>query len=260
MLLTDRQGLARQIVTLFRKRYTLLLQKSSWIAYGINLIIPIIIAAALVKFLYQMDPLQTCEANVQALHNAAVAEPAQDASASRNTVLAPLGWYYSPLLYATNGIPSAFVGPQSAFSGAVQDSLYAQSLESIFSPQQVYSPGSGSSTTQFNGTNAEDIALSTREFVSDANAMIVAITNSSIGSFEGFGILAPTPETAVLFYDTDPYNANINLQAFSLITNRIRNASSVSGSAVLTSSTIRSMRHITNNVNYLNLPIALLSK
>jgi len=35
-------GIARQIITLFEKRYTLLLQKSGWIAYGINLIIPII--------------------------------------------------------------------------------------------------------------------------------------------------------------------------------------------------------------------------
>ena len=40
-------GFVRQVQTLFMKRYILLQQKAGWISYGINLIIVIIITAAL---------------------------------------------------------------------------------------------------------------------------------------------------------------------------------------------------------------------
>ena len=242
LLLTCLQGLARQIVTLFQKRYTLLRQKSGWISYGINLLIPIIIASALVKFLYRLDPLQTCQAKVEILHNAAAAEIAQSESPPPYTVFGPLESTYPVSLYISDGAPSAFIGPESAFSGAVQNSLYTEILETLFT------------------NDGDATALGTRRFVNDSDAMIAAITNSSIDYFDGFGILAPTPETAVLFHDTYSYDAAIHSQAFSLITNRIRNASTISGNAVLASSTIRSMRHITNNVNFLNLPIALLGE
>ena len=80
----------RQIVTLFSKRYILLTQKSSWIAYGINLVIPIIIAAALVKFLHRFDSLQTCAVNEQLLLNATAGQNSEEAG---YPVFAPLQWY-----------------------------------------------------------------------------------------------------------------------------------------------------------------------
>ena len=58
-------GFARQVLALFTKRYILLQQKRGWVGYGINLIIPIIISAALVKFFYDFKSLQTCQMNVE---------------------------------------------------------------------------------------------------------------------------------------------------------------------------------------------------
>ena len=62
-------GLARQVITLFRKRCTLLLQRSGWISYGINLIIPIIIAAILAYYTPRQASLQTCQETVNIMRN-----------------------------------------------------------------------------------------------------------------------------------------------------------------------------------------------
>jgi ATP-binding cassette subfamily A (ABC1) protein 3 len=236
-------------VTLFRKRYTLLLQKASWISYGINLIIPIIIASALVKFLYRMDSLQTCQDNIEIFQKDIASEAAQYSdSVPPYTFLAPLEPYNAPAIYPSDDAPSAFIGPSSAFSGSVQDSLYINSLATLFHPTSGYaiSPSSG------------EEALSTRQFVNDTNAMIAAITNSSLGLFQGFGIFAPIPEAAILFHDTASYTVGINIDAFSLINNRIRNSSTTIGTAQVSSVSLRSMRHMVNNVSFYSLPIALL--
>jgi hypothetical protein len=50
------------------------------------------------------------------------------------------------------------------------------------------------------------------------------------------------------------------MDAFSLIMNRIRNDSTTSGTAKISSTSLRSMRYIQNNVSFFNLPISLLSK
>jgi ATP-binding cassette subfamily A (ABC1) protein 3 len=206
--------------------------------------------------MYRLDPLQTCQANVELLHNTSAAEAAQ--SSSNYVVLGPLESYYPPEIYLYEGSPSAFIGPPSAFSGAVQDSLYLSTLASLFQPDLEYT--TGTTPTAVNSTSSDSEALSTRRFVNDSSSMIAAITNSSLTTFNGFGILAPTPEKAILFHDTYHYSADVNSYAFSLITNRIRNSSTTDGTAVLSSVSLRSMRHIQNNVSFLNLPITLLSK
>lgn len=236
-----------------------MLQKSSWISYGINLLIPIIIASALVKFLYKLDPLQTCQANVEVLRNSSASQAAQSSGYSSlpYTVLAPLESYYYPEIYtgSDGDSTSAYIGPASAFSGPVQDELYVNSLSTLFQ-QQSYSYGNDPLPP--NSTYSADTALGTRQFVNDTTAMIAAITNTSVGSFYGFGIFAPTQETAILFHDTYTYNAGVHMDAFNLITNRIRNFSTSTGTARTSSVTMRAMRHITNNVNFLSLPITFL--
>jgi hypothetical protein len=187
---------------------------------------------------------------------------ASEAAKSSNppyTVLGPLESYYPPQIYSESGSPSAFIGPPSAFSGDVQDVLYINSLATLFQPQEVSTDTGEFSTPAPNATYSDDTALSTRVFVNDTKAMIAAITNGS-ESFEGFGILAPTPESAILFHDTYGFNAGIHMEAFSLITNRIRNSSTTAGTAVMTTTTLRSMRHITDNVIFWNLPITILGK
>ena len=206
--------------------------------------------------MYRLNPLQTCQANVQLLRNSSATEAAQ--YPGNYVVLAPLESYYTPEIYIDEGSPSTIIGPPSAFSGDVQNSLYLNTLGSLFQSESVYTVGS--TPAPVNSTELDFEALSTRQFVNDSSSMIAAITNSSLDYFVGFGILAPTPETAILFHDGYLYSADIHSYAFSLITNRIRNSSTTDGTAVLSSVSLRSMRHIENNVSFLNLPITLLSK
>ena len=172
------------------------------------------------------------------------------------TVLAPLEYYNYAEIYtgSESDDTTAYIGPASQFSDPVQDELYANTLSSLFVQPYYY----GTTPPPPNSSYGADTALGTRQFVNDTTAMIAAITNTSVESFEGFGIFAPTPETAILFHDTYTYNAGVHMEAFSLITNRIRNSSTNTGTARTTSVTLRAMRHISNNVNFLNLPITFL--
>jgi ATP-binding cassette, subfamily A (ABC1), member 3 len=123
-------GLVRQVATLFQKRCFLLQQKSGWISYGINTIIPIIIAAALVKFFYRFTPLQTCAVNNQILRNATVGKSSQ---AAGYPVIAPLQQWDRPTIYeGYGGSPAIFLGPQSAFTGPVEDTLYSTDISPYF--------------------------------------------------------------------------------------------------------------------------------
>jgi ATP-binding cassette subfamily A (ABC1) protein 3 len=241
-----------------------LLQKASWIAYGINLIIPIIIAAALIKFLNDFEPLQSCQTNREVLRTSAASEGASRSSyTGPYTVLAPLESYYPPTIYTGSGSSgvdtiSAYIGPASEFSGTVQDDLYAGSVGSLFrNTYGSYDDNGNYIPPVQNSSYSADEALSTRRIVNDTAAVITGITNST-ASFSGFAIFAPTPETAVLFHRTADYDAAIDMRAFNLITNRIRNSSTTTGTAKVSFGTIRTMRHIENNVNFLSLPITVL--
>ena len=243
-------GLIRQVQTLFRKRYILLLQKSSWIAYAINFLIPVIIAAALVKFLHRADPLQTCQTNEAILRTSSESDPGVSYTGQKYPVIAPLSPYDDPpTIYAYGNEPSAFVGPQSAFSGPAQDELYLTGIAPIV--QEGYG-------TNPNSSSIDQFALSTRAFVNTTNDMILGITNSSGGGYYGFGIFAPTPDSAILYHNSYSYEAGVGSTAFSLITNRIGNSTTTTGTARITSMTIRTMRNISSNVNALSMPICIL--
>jgi hypothetical protein len=103
----------RQIWVLFQKRYRLLLQPSGMIVYAVNLLIPVIVAAALTGFLYKWDALVTCEQSYQNYINpTGLAMPALE----------------EKVTYSMSADPGAILGPQTAFSGATQDALYTQSM------------------------------------------------------------------------------------------------------------------------------------
>ncbi|KAE8454159.1 hypothetical protein EG329_005084 [Mollisiaceae sp. DMI_Dod_QoI] len=244
-------GLARQVWTLFKKRHVLLRQKAGWISYGINLIIPIIIASALVKFHYNFKSLQTCKINEILLRNGT---QSQDTPNSNNyPKFAPLAAYYTPDLYTYDGQPTAFIGPQSAFSGPVQDSLYGLSLTNVEIDDYPSPPCNNTACSVAQ-------ALTTRQLVNDTAGMVFGITNSSEYGYNGFGIFAPTPESATLFYSTQNYDSTIGvgMTALSLITNRISNSTTTSGTARISSATLRTMVHAENNVSVLSLPISIL--
>jgi hypothetical protein len=243
-------GLARQVLTLFRKRYTLLLQKSGWIAYGINLIIPIIIAAALAKFFYKFKSLQTCKMNFQKLQNASAMESGLSFDGSQ--IFGPLeNSYYSSSFYTYDGQKACVLGPSAQFSGAIQEQIYVSEIGPQISYGYNYDTGETITNATYNQT------LDTRRLVNDTDSIIATITNHTSG-FYGFGIFAPTPETAILFHDSNDYSASDYMLAFSLITNRIANASTPSGTAKISSANIRSFRVIESDVNFLSMPISIL--
>jgi ATP-binding cassette subfamily A (ABC1) protein 3 len=245
-------GLVRQVAALFSKRYSLLLQKAGWISYLINLVIPIIIASALVKFMYRFDALQTCSTNNFLLRNAAFGE-FPSGSAPDFPVFAPLDGWERPYYFATTEQPSsAIVGPKSAFTGAVQDDLYVFNI-----PEE-----SGQST---NASSQVEEALSTRAFVNSTDDMVFQITNfsgsgESYQGYQGFGVFAPTPQTATLYYNDygEIQSEGMAMLGLSLITNRIANDTATSAQARKVSTELRTMRITPSYVSFYSMPIAIL--
>jgi ATP-binding cassette subfamily A (ABC1) protein 3 len=250
-------GLARQVAALFRKRYTLLLQKAGWISYSINLVIPIIIAAALVKFMYRFDALQTCETNYLLLRNKSITDYPPGSGADF-PVFAPLDSWESPQTYVGSGYdneqPSAFIGPQSAFTGAAQDDLYLFNIPLIFQPG--YDQTLNESLLDWQMSEA----LSTRVLVNSTADMLFQITNNSGYGYYGFGVFAPTPQSATLYYNdfNEISNNGMAMLGLTLITNRIANATVTAGQARKVSAELRTMRTAPSNVSFFSMPIAVL--
>lgn len=230
-------GVARQIMTLFRKRYTLLLHKSGWLSYGINLIIPIIIAAVLAKYLPDFPSLQSCQTNIAMSRNSTLAQGSD---------FAPLESSDSIGFSSYSGEPIALLGPQSAFKGPVQDELYVKGI----------GPYIYTSSRDPTATSAVEETLDSRKFLDNSAGIVSTITDGS--SFSGFGIWSPTPDNAVLFYDTPGYTSENYVHAFSLITNRLANSTTTTGTARLSSANIRSFAKVESVGNYMSLPISIL--
>ncbi|THC93214.1 hypothetical protein EYZ11_007296 [Aspergillus tanneri] len=208
-------GVVRQIWVLFQKRYRLLLQPSGMIVYAVNLLIPIIVAAALTGFMYKWDALVTCEQSYQAYIN------------PTGLAMPPLE---NPTTYSMSADPGAILGPQTAFSGATQDALYAQSI-------------------------APTGEKSVRKFVNSEDAFNTAMDNST--GQAGFGLYAPSHDNAIFYHSASPYDSRSVLSAFSLITNRIANSTS-KNQARQVSTDLRLMRHVRPVHDWRNMPIAIL--
>jgi hypothetical protein len=149
--------------------------------------------------------------------------------------------------------PSAIIGPKSAFTGAVQDDLYVFNIPVIFQPE-------GDQST--NASWQVDEALSTRAFVNSTDDMVFQITNfSGLGNgYQGFGVFAPTPQTATLYYNDYTYMSSegMAMLGLNLITNRIANVTATSGQARKVSTELRTMRTAPSHVSFFSMPIAIL--
>ena len=234
-------GVGRQILTLFRKRYTLLLQRSGWISYGINLIIPIIIGAVLAFYLPRMHSLQTCQQNVFLQ---------QSQSGSDFAPLTPPSPF--AIIESSPNSTVALLGPPSAFTGAIQDDLYVNEIGPLISS------GRDPSTFDPLFNNSFNQTLSTRVFLNDTSQITGFITNSSnTDGFYGFGIWAPSPDSTILFHDSEAYNAQVYMSAFSYITNRLAN-NTQTGTARVCSASLRTFTQISDNVSFWNMPIAII--
>lgn len=225
-------GVARQIFTLFRKRYTLLLQRSGWISYGINLLIPIIIGAILAHFSPRMDSLETCRESIDLVRY------------QRSDDLTPLLSYNPFYVYTSSDTPTVYLGPTSAFSGAIQDDMFVNVLRPHMSSYD-------------NGPLTIDSILGSRGFVNESAQMVEAIKGLPRYDLPGILIWAPTPETAVIFHDVDFYNVGRNLQAMSLVTNRLANSTSTRP-ARISNTKLRYFTHVRSNVSMWALPVTIL--
>lgn len=244
-------GFVRQVQALFMKRYILLQQKAGWISYGINLIIVIIIAAALVKFHHDFDPLETCQENHDSFRDPVgsnMFEWSYDAyyPVLEQPVVTSLQSY---------GVPQALLAPAAAWSGPTQHELYKSIIGPLLAHGAYYGQEGG-----VNDTVMEDLVSSSQQLFAGLDDIVTQITNFSGTFYRGFGIYSPTPETATLLYSSQEYSYSLNQysQIFNLITNRISNSSTSGGTARETTVSFRNMRYPTSTVNSLSLPISAL--
>jgi len=249
--------IARQVQTLFGKRYTLLLQRSGWISYGINLIIPILIAAVLVGYFHKMNDLRTCKENTEVVRR----QGAEASTSSYSSYYTGPGTVqfdtltyegYIPALYASStGTPAAVLGPVSEFSGATQDALFTSAIVPYIQTNQ-YSTDGPSDTI---GSDK----LSNRKIVNDVPSIIATISNNTMnGFFSGIAIFAPSAASTVLFHSSTSYEAEKGMIGLSFIAYRLANASEATGPVRKSSVNIRTFRHIESDVSFFSMPIALL--
>ncbi|OBT78091.1 hypothetical protein VF21_02752 [Pseudogymnoascus sp. 05NY08] len=250
-------GFVRQVQALFMKRYTLLQQKAGWISYGINLIIVIIITAALAKFHYDFEPLQTCQESHDKFRNP-VKKYDYDV-------------YYPVLqppvlssLYSYDGEAVALLAPPTAWSGPTQDELFKSAIGPLIAQGASQIMGTYVDGQyiegRLNDTEIDDLISSSRQLFAGLDGIVTQITNYSGRSYSGFGVYSPTPETATLLYSSQgsTYSLKQYSEIFNLITNRISNSSTSTGTARDITATLRNMRSPSNEVNSLSLPISAL--
>ncbi|EPE27975.1 P-loop containing nucleoside triphosphate hydrolase [Glarea lozoyensis ATCC 20868] len=257
-------GFLRQVAALYHKRFVLLTQKAGWISYGINLAIPIIIAAALAKYIRRFDHLQTCAANDEALRNGSLSDSSYSFGGPS---YAPLQSGYGATIYAYDK-PSALLGPPSEFQGAVQEDLYISDIGyfTYISTNNYGTSGPDPSTeTAANATSARNNTLSTRAFVSSEDEMVARLASYSTSMSDYYkapsvAIFAPTPDSSVFYYNTEQYSTSLDkvVIGFDYLTNRIANSTTTTGQAKQIVTSIRTMRHATNNSNFFGLPIGVL--
>ncbi|KAL2064305.1 hypothetical protein VTL71DRAFT_4799 [Oculimacula yallundae] len=254
-------GLARQILALYKKRYTLLLQKAGWISYGISVIIPVIIAAALVNFMYKFKTLQTCEVNAKILRNAT--EGLTFENSGYPIIPALLAVYSSSLYLSSDNTSLTILGPASAFTGGAQDELFVESLGRYFQKPPQYELDANGDYVRTDKDNSSDvlaIALATRSLANSKNEVVAKVADGARTTFPGIAIWAPTPDQATFFYSAgdSTYDMNRQMIGFSYLTNRLSNATVTTGVAKISTADVRLMRQPANKVNVLSMPIAVL--
>lgn len=241
-------GLARQVATLFRKRYMLLFQKAGWLSYGINLIIPILVGAVLAKFVPLFAPMQTCAQNYQILR-----QPAS----SIDTATPPFIYIYTGsnalTSYTTPNTPRALLGPSSQWDSAAENETYTSIVSRLFR-------NSGSSSATNSSWQIME-ALSSRALVNSTDELVMQLENYSGSSQTSvtvpYTIFAPTDENATMFFETSEEESTLgrNMICLSLITNRIANSTATSGTAKLVIPSLGAMRSAENKVDTHNLPV-----
>ncbi|KAH8672020.1 hypothetical protein BGZ60DRAFT_449736 [Tricladium varicosporioides] len=255
-------GIPRQILALFRKRYVLLTQKAGWISYGINLIIPIIIAAALAKFIPKFEHLQTCQTNAELYHNAS-ARHVRDSYQARGypeypaKLYAPLGRADSPSFYSqysSSSPPLGLLGPESQFTSPVQEALYTSAISPFYTSYSSYGSKSNLTKTQQ--------LLQERAFVNSTDDMLIHIKNYSRNTVYSntIAMFTPASQPANLYYyaNQDFQSVNEQLVGFNLIINRLSNASTSTGTARNIVSSVRRFEHPESVSNFYSLPISAL--
>lgn len=247
-------GFFRQILVLLTKRYVLI--RHTWISFAISFAIPIVIAAALAKFMRGFDPLVTCQQNVDNLLNLTSMDYGYVDPKAQFVQLAPL------TNEAYSGHPAwsfenmSIIGPTSEFQDPAQTELWLESTEYLFVHSQYY----GYMDEQpWNGTNH---SLSTRQFVSSLDELVELMTaDRSCNSGSFFGVFAPEPQEATLVHSigyTYASQLDNSLIGLGLITNRIANTTTTHGQAKIVHTSTRQFRTVVPRHNFFALPIIML--
>ncbi|KAJ5093890.1 hypothetical protein N7456_009751 [Penicillium angulare] len=214
-------GMFWQIWVLFRKRYQLLYRASGMIVYAVNLLLPIILAAALATFFASWDALVTCED-------------------SYNKYIHPVGKDIAPFdaqSIMASTMQYEVLGPTKQFQGGVQDALFVDTLDYL-----TYDMTDAELLKSRNYTDSED------QFNSDME---------KAQGDAGFGIYAPTTQSAVLYHAAAYTSAETGMSGLDLITNRIANSTS-NNQARQIRARLRTMSHVEPAHNDLDMPVAIL--
>jgi len=128
--------------------------------------------------------------------------------------------------------------------------LYSTDISPYF--QNFYGSTSNESTYELSLTN--------RAFVNSTADMISSITNASDSGFSGVGIFSPTPDSAIIYYDSyeDEYNSGKTMLAMNLITDRIVASAPGAREGVTATATVRTMLAPADVINDTSMPIAIL--
>ncbi|OKL56003.1 hypothetical protein UA08_08671 [Talaromyces atroroseus] len=217
-------GMLRQVWLVFRKRYMLL--RSGWFVYLVNLAIPIVVAAALFKYIRHWDTLTTCDMQRNYLYSGSPLGDIQD-------------------FESTGGDKIAVLGPNNCFSGAVQDQLLVDSVSSFLS--QYDSTGSQSPAQLIPGSVVK---------VGEEDGILKAIEDAQ--GLIGFGLRSPEPGINTFFHVASPYATGIGLQAFDYVTNRMSNMTASAGLTRKVSSSVQVLNHVPIKHEWRTLPLQML--
>lgn len=219
-------GFVKQVRALFHKRYMLLYSKTGWIGYAINLIAPIIIAAAFAKFLRDFKSLNTCQDGL--------VEFRHPKSGLYDTISTPWWpalepWRSRGDFYVYDDTILAVLGPATSWP----DEAYLASVDGYVN---AYGDSDGYSSSQItNETVLREKALTALRKVSEINAVSITLAEAQ-GYFDGFGLWAPDSEPAVIFHKhTNNWRFEASsMTVMNILTNKMANSTTGSGRRIST--------------------------
>ncbi|KAF7883671.1 uncharacterized protein EAF02_005591 [Botrytis sinoallii] len=229
-----------KILVILKKQY--LLARHSWMSYGIALVIPLVITAALASSISKFESFDICTHRIDVtMRNASIAESISLGEGyDTYDVLGPLD---TPDFYSAEDLAhyaiSSIAGPPAAFDGEAQNILYVENMERYF----------GSLTLEKEGVTGEQKALATRGNASSLTEMISIIKDHH--GEPAFGVFVDSANVTLVHRMYPEFS----MAGMNIITNRLANSSTQTGTARKVKTTYRKFRHVKFEPDPLSIPI-----